>query len=156
MATPLPLPQKARVYQVHNPHTHRSLRYRLELSGLSSASPYAKGRWQLVGRQEEGRVGRPGLWRLWLPVPGSLPGRECRYLPRCGGHGLTQSPPPRPKRRGPLAEKMICINNNFTPALPADGPDLEKACRQSLKSDFCFLGHLEFFFVSLTVPRTIY
>lgn len=156
MATPPPLSQKARVHQVHGPHTHRSLRYCLELCGLSSASPCAKGRWHLVGRQEEGRVGRPELWRLRLPVPGSFPGRECRYLPRCCGPGLTRPPPPRPKRRGPLAEKMICINNNFTPAFPADGPDLEKACRQSLKSDFSFLGHLEFFFVSLTVPRTVY
>ena len=75
--------------------------------------------------------------------------------------GLPESSTPNlhlslaPHQKGPPAEKMACINNDVTPAFPADGPDLEKACRLSLKSDFCFLGHLEFFFVTLINPRTI-
>jgi len=67
--------------------------------------------------------------------------------------GFTQLPP---KTRRPPAEKMIYINNDVTSASLADGPDLEKVCRQSLKYDFDVVGHLEFFCVSLTVPMTIY
>ncbi|XDA82147.1 hypothetical protein R6Z07F_012067 [Ovis aries] len=37
-ATPLPLPWKTMMYQVYSPQAHRSLRYHLELSGLSSTS----------------------------------------------------------------------------------------------------------------------
>ena len=75
--------------------------------------------------------------------------------------GLPESSAPHPilplppHQRGLPAEKMGCINNDVTSAFPADGPDLETACRLSLKSDFCFLGHLEFFFVTLVDPRAI-
>lgn len=60
------------------------------------------------------------------------------------------------KTRRPPAETMTYINNNYTSASLADGPDLEKECRQSLKYGFCVVGHLEFFCVSLMVPMTTY
>lgn len=88
----------------------------------------------------------------------AIPFEECSYLPNSAvamtvyemWSGLPQFPL---KKRRPPAEKIICINNDFTSALLADGPDLEKVCRQSLKYDFCFSGDLEFFCVSLNGPH---
>lgn len=108
--------------------------------------------------KQKGRFKALELGNLQLRVLGSFPGRM--QLPPQGATALTvwdevwpHGTPPEEKET--TCREVICRNSDFTWAFPADGPDLQKVCRHSLKYDFCFSGDLEFF-VSLTIPMAIY
>lgn len=111
------------------------------------------------GCKQKGRFEALEFGNLQLRVPGSSPGRMQR--PPQGARALTvwdevwpHGTPPEEKET--TCKEVICINSNFASAFLADGPDLQKVCRHSLKYDFCFSSDLKFFFVSLTILRAIY
>lgn len=146
--------KKSRLRQVCKPHAHASLHYCLGLTVLHSRTPLPRTGGRSRGCKQK-RYDAPGIRESAASSPRQSPNGAMTMTVYEMWSGFTH-PNPRPKTRRPPAEKMIYINNDFTSASLADGPDLEKVCRQSLKYHFFVVSHLEFFCVSLAVPMTIY